>query len=240
MADAQQWQTVWIPLISAAIGGGMAIMASLVALRKQHELEIARENDRARREASNRAFACMHKLQSVLETSENLRRAINRQFVAANEEGAGDLEPWAKVVEIVADDYKEEAISVSETAFLIDAKRAELMNDVHLIQRRVWHLLAASKKYNALRAELVKFMEEHHQDGQPEDGLRVSGSFSGKAAFVADMRQKQLQNLLGQLMDGLETDTEEAWRVLLAFKQTAEEYFEGMFPVFKLERDEKC
>lgn len=64
----------------------------------------------------------------------------------------------------------------------------------------------------------------------------MSTSLEGADATRAEMRISAMNNLLGQIMENLEQDIPESWRVLSEFNQVASERFGDKYPKFKLKR----
>lgn len=195
-----------------------------------------RADDLARKEAAKRALSAFFKLRNSWETAENLKRQIDEMFREAASDGRADWEPWAKVKEIVGSDYQEPVIETEETAFLIEAKQAELLDEIHLVQRRIWNIIASAKRYDELRAELVKLVEKHHAEAVLSEGNVMEAVISGREGIIAAGWELRLQNLLGQVMEMLEVDTVRAWEALTSFKEAAEKHFGNEFPKFGFER----
>lgn len=229
---------VWVPFGAALLGGLCSLAGSLVAIRLSNEHQKEKEIADEKKNGAAAAYGAFHKLSYALNTVENLDRQISEFFKAAALDGKSDYEPWAKVTEIVGSDHQELEITAEETAFLIEAGRAELLNDVHVIQHRVWNISASARKYNEIRSELLKFLEESHDDEGEVSGTTVSATFSGKERFIATSRESRIQNLLGQIMHNIEIDKVEIWRVLQQFKIAAENHFGDYFPKFKFEKVE--
>ena len=157
-------------------------------------------------------------------------------FDNANKTGGSDLEPWAKVMELVGADNVAQTIAPNETAFLIGAGRATLLNDVHLIDRRLMNIEAVSIKYNELRAEFMIFAEANSIKTQLSEGTRIATELEGTAAKMAEAREMRLNNLLGQLMEFLEQDVDKAWSLIEQFHFAATDFFGIEYPKFKLEK----
>ncbi|MBR9843588.1 MAG: hypothetical protein GYB25_10525 [Rhodobacteraceae bacterium] len=232
--------SVWVPLGSALLGGVLSLVGALVALHRSHKLELLRSEATEKKNAAEKAYSAFHKLHNVYETAANLSRQIDERFEQALRAGAGDLEPWAKVPAFVGSDYQEEAITPDETTFLIAAGNADLLNDIHIIQQRVWNITGSVKKYNELWEAMNSFFVENLDEGSIADGTRMSASFSGKLGFIASAKEHQLQNLLGQIMELLALDTDESLRVLLCYKAACENHFGDLFPKFNFEKAEIC
>lgn len=209
---------------------------SVVAVwRTNRHARIERENEREELLAG-KAYEAFFKLLDGYNFIGHLNREIDQMFDNASEDGDEDMEPSAKVMAIVGAEMPPEQIHASEVAFLIGEKNAELLNDVHLIQRRIANTYAVISTYNELSLEFQKFLEESFKNADLSAGTRMSTSLEGADATRAEMRISAMNNLLGQIMENLEQDIPESWRVLSEFNQVASERFGDKYPKFKLKR----
>lgn len=212
-----------------------AFGATILANRSARK---ARE-DEAERLASEVAFIAFFKLLDGYNAAANLKLHIDEMFDAAHENGHGDMEPWGKVMQIVGADDVVESIRPSETSFLIHEKKADLLNEVHLIQRRIANILASAGKYNELRAELQSFLVANSAEAELGEGTVMSAHFEGTQKFHADFRMSQLNNLIGQIMELLDQDLPRSWKALSNFKDAASERYGDYFPKFNAEENLK-
>jgi len=227
---------VWVPLFAALLGGFLSLLGTYWALMRSHALELQRAEKLELKNAAQRAYEAFHKLHNAYETAANLQRQITEMFDTAAADGGADMEPWAKVKELIGSNFQEGVIEPSETSFLISARESELLNDVHLSQKRIWNISASAQKYNELRSQLVTLLEKHHITAEVIDGHTISAEISGQEGVIANVWENRLQNLLGQIIEYLDTDTPEAWETLGRFKEAAEKYFGEDFPEFRLEK----
>ncbi len=167
----------------------------------------------------------------------NLKRHIDQAFDSADKEGFDHLPPWAKVMAIDGHTHKDEALSSKETSFLIRAKVSELLNRVHLIQRRGWNMLATSEKYNELRMQMDTFLKENAEDTEIDGGTIIQGILEGWKAQIAKLEEVKLNSLLGKMMEFLEADEKEAFNAASEFKEIATKHFATDFPEFAFQKD---
>ncbi|MEJ6708862.1 MAG: hypothetical protein QNK92_08695 [Amylibacter sp.] len=167
----------------------------------------------------------------------NLKRHIDQAFDSADKEGFDHLPPWAKVMAIDGHTHKDEALSSKETSFLIRAKVSELLNRVHLIQRRGWNMLATSEKYNELRMQMDTFLKENAEDTEIDGGTIIQGILEGWKAQIAKLEEVKLNSLLGKMMEFLEADDKEAFNAASEFKEIATKHFATDFPEFAFQKD---
>lgn len=227
-----------VPMAATLVGGGLSLAGTFFALQKaKKNEEYANARDRKREDAAS-AYSAFHKLQNTFNDAANLKSHIDAMFEEANKSGASELEPWAKVKRMIGYDLRGEAISPFETMFLIHAKKAELLNQVHLIQRRVWNIEASAREYNKIREELQLLLSHNVEDLEVEGGTRAGGYLSGRNATIAKLTELTLNNLLGQIMESLEIDVETAFQTASEFKSAAENYFGDDFPRFGFGRED--
>ena len=93
---------------------------------------------------AERAYSTFFKLLEAHNSAANLKREIDEMFDSAAQNGAEDMEPWAKVMELVGETYDIPTIEPSETSFLIAEKQADLLNEVHLVQRRIANIIVSA------------------------------------------------------------------------------------------------
>ena len=228
-------ESVWVPFAAALIGGALALLGSFVATWQADRAARRARRDELERIRAERAYATFFKLLDAHSAAANIRRHIDEMFENAAQDGAADMEPWAKVMEIVGAPEQVETIHPSETTFLLGEGKADLLNDVHLVQRRIANIIASVQKYAALRAELHTILVANMAEGELQEGTRISANFEGSARLHVEMRASQLNNLLGQILDALEKDIPHCWQVLSEFKEAAAKRFGNNFPEFKIE-----
>ncbi|CUH99920.1 hypothetical protein [Leisingera aquaemixtae] len=234
--DLEVSDDIWIPMLAAIIGGVLAMLGSLLATWVQNQsARKARSEDREFAGAES-AYAVFHKLLDGHNSAANLERQINEMFDIANRKGHADMEPWAKVRALVGAPYDLENVAPKETAFLIRAQKADLLNEVHLIQRRLATTLVAADQYNELRKEMDTFLLENLSEGKLGEGTQLSAAFETDKKTRIEMREAQLNSLLGQIMENLKEDIPRAWDIIQEFRAAASEQYGEKFPPFKIER----
>ncbi len=67
----------------------------------------------------------------------------------------------------------------------------------------------------------------------------MMNEFSGQSAVIAQAQASRLNNLLGQIMQFLEREVEDSWRVLEQLKDAAEVHFGKKYPKLDLEKEDK-
>lgn len=229
---------LWIPLGAALAGGVISLLGSFGATWLGNKLE--RNNQIAAREKleAERAYVTFYKLMDGYNAVGNLKNHIDGMFYEADRNGAEDFEPWAKVMAIIGAEEDIERILPGETSFLIGAGNANLLNDVHLIQKRIANDFASAAKYNELRGELQTLLEASAARSQVTDGAVVSAEFDEEEGVRMALREGQLNSLLGQIMEALEDDVPQSWRILEEFKAAAKRRFGQNFQDFNAEKIE--
>ena len=228
-------EAVWVPLASAGAGGALALLGSFGATWQANNSARKTREEALEQQSAERAYATFFKLFEAHNSAANLKRQIEEMFDSAAERGAADMEPWAKVMELVGAPDEIGKIEPSETSFLIAEKKAVLLNEVHLIQRRIANIMASAEKYSEVRAELHAFLMANMSHGELAEGTQLSAAFEGTAALHAGMLEVRANSLLGQIMDFLETDVKKSWQVASEFKDAASERFGDKFPEFKID-----
>ncbi|MDG4648019.1 hypothetical protein P6F26_06150 [Roseibacterium sp. SDUM158017] len=229
---------VWVPFAAALMGGVLSLFGSFVATWLNNRTARLTREEELERIQAERAYGTFHKLFDAYNSAANLREQINGMFDDAAANGAEEMEPWAKVTELVGAPDNIEPISPSETAFLISMKKADLLNDVHLIQRRIANIMAAVDKYASLRAEMHDFQIANMSAGKLGEGTEFMAEFHGNTALHAEMLTSRLNNLVGQIMEMIDSDIPRVWDVLVSFEEAARQRFRHRFPEFKLDKNE--
>ena len=227
---------IWVPLVAAIVGGALSLLGSFFALWLANKHSVKQEEEADKKRGAELAYGAFHKLLEAHNSAANLQRQIHEMFENADNTEGGELEPWAKVMELVGSDRVVQAVTPNETAFLIGTGRAELLNNVHLIDRRLMNIEACSVKYNEQRAEFWVFAEKNLSETEIGEGTRIAAEFEGNAGRMADARVMRLNNLLGQLMEFLERDVNEAWSIIEQFHAAATLHFGTHYPKFNLEK----
>ncbi|NVK13077.1 MAG: hypothetical protein HWE35_02755 [Rhodobacteraceae bacterium] len=234
--DLQIIDDVWVPLLATIIGGALALCGSFGAtVMANRSAKKTRLEEQERSEAES-AYTVFFKLFDGHNLAANLKRQIDEMFDTADATGSSEMEPWAKVMEIVGSTRSIESIAPSETAFLIREKKADLLNEIHLVQERLASILASAQKYNQLRTELGDFLEANLSEGKVGEGTKLSAPFEGTMKLRAELRECRINNLLGQIMENLEQDIPRSWEILEEFKEAASERYGDNFPEFRIER----
>lgn len=232
-------ESVWVPLFSAVAGGALALIGSFCATWQTNRAARKAREEELEREGAARAFSTFFKLFDAHNAAANLQRQINEMFDNAAKNGSADMEPWAKVMELVGAPDVIERIDPSETSFLIDQKRADLLNEVALIQRRIANIMASAQKYSQVRSEIDAFLLANMAEGEVAEGTQVRASFEGKSKLNAQLLVMRANNLLGQVMEFLDEDVPRCWKILGDFKDAASKRYGDRFPQFKLDMEMK-
>lgn len=211
-------EAVWVPVAAALFGGVLSLAGALGATMLANRSAKKAREDEAERLAANEALIAFFKLLEGYNAAANLKRQIEDMFAAANENGDGDMEPWGRVMEIVGSDDAVETIRPSETSFLIHEEKADLLNEVLLIQRRIANILVATRKYNELRTELQTFLVANSSEAKLGEGTVMHANFEGAQKLHVEFRTSQLNSLIGQIVELLEEDVPRSWKALSNFK----------------------
>lgn len=230
-------EAVWVPLFSAVAGGALALIGAFCATWQTNRATRKAREDELEREGASRAFATFFKLLDAHNAAGNLQRQINEMFDNAATNGNADMEPWAKVMELIGAPDVIERIDPSETSFLIEQKQADLLNEVHLIQRRVANIMASAQKYSQVRSEIDAFLMANMSEGEVAEGNEVRASFEGKSQLNAQLLAMRANNLLGQIMEHLDEDIPHCWKILGDFKDAASARYGDRFPQFELDME---
>ncbi len=128
-----------------------------------------------------------------------------------------------------------EPIAMEEMFFLVSAKVAHLMAEVDLIYRRALNTDAVVDQFNRMKLEFGNFIEERTSKIELGEGTRAAFELAGKDVKLADLRGGAMNNLVGQMLEHLESDCAEAKRISQEFLEAARKYFGSDFPDVKLE-----
>ncbi|MEP5608615.1 MAG: hypothetical protein ABJP49_08920, partial [Marinobacter alexandrii] len=120
--------SVYVPFASALLGGLLSLAGSALATWRSNAYDKKVRNEALERSQAESAFSAFSRLMDAHNTAANLLLHINEMFRSAEESGGQELEPWAKVMEIVGAEDEIEKIDPSEIVFLIEEKKAELIN----------------------------------------------------------------------------------------------------------------
>jgi hypothetical protein len=223
---------LWSGFLGALFGGFLSLASAWLTVgrtfRKQRDLA----NDQQRQEAAKKAFVAFMKLKEFNEAAANLDRQIKELF---DQSPDPEMEPFAKVTEMVGDRSPLDAITPDEISFLVDAKKAELMDSIFLIQKRIMNVLSAAHLYNDLRRELFSFVLQNSDEFREGEGMLLENALTGRPGQIARLKANQLNNLIGQIMEMLEADVGTSWEALNSLKDAAEEHFERIYPRLSLE-----
>ncbi|TMV05509.1 hypothetical protein FGK63_15795 [Ruegeria sediminis] len=228
-------EAVWVPLVSALAGGVLALLGSFGATWQNNRAARKTRQEELEHERAERAYATFFKLLDAHNSAANLQLQINEMFDSAAESGAEEMEPWAKVMELVGAPDEIRTIEPSETSFLIAEKQADLLNEVHLIQRRIANIMASAAKYTEIRAEIHALLVSKMSEGELSEGTRISAAFEGTAKLHAEMLGMRANNLLGQIMEYLDKDVSASWETVGKFKTAASTRFGDKFPEFNID-----
>lgn len=239
LGDMTVAEAVWVPLVSALAGGVLALLGSFGATWQNNRAALKIREEEIERQGAESAYATFFKLLEAHSYAANLQRQINEMFDKAAESGGADMEPWAKVMELVGAADEIRMIEPSESSFLIAEKQADLLNDIHLIQRRIANIMASASKYNEVRSEVHEFLVANMSEGELREGTQFAASFEGVAGIHAEMLSSRANNLLGQIMEFLEKDVPAAWDITERFKSAATERFGEKFPKFNLDLEQR-
>lgn len=222
-----------IPLIAALLGGGLAFLGASSAIRKNSENEEKRIEKNLNKSRALEAYSGFYKLQNIYTDAATLQIQLEQMFEEAEAE---EMEPWAKVKQLVVNTFHDSAVRPNESLFLIEADKPELLNDVHLSQQRVWNIGVAAGKYNELRERLELHLLENAEDVKDIDGTQVGGYLEGRAEIIARSMEETLNDLLAQIVEAIENNDKNSFRIASQFKSEAEKYFGDDFPKFGFER----
>jgi hypothetical protein len=225
----------WSNLYSTLLGAGVSIATSLVVFGFTSWSETKRQRKMERKAEAFRAFCGFQKLLRAANSIANLKRHIDEAFQEAEEHGVLDGEPASKVRPVVSAEIDLQPVAAEEMFFLIEGKRSQMMGEIELIYHRSLNNIAASKAYSVMRLEFDRFLESQTSSINDVEGAVVSFNMKGLHEAVAGLRVGMLNNMLGQLMENLESDVPEARRLCEAFLQAAKEQFGKDFPNVKLE-----
>ncbi|MDO6483558.1 hypothetical protein [Shimia thalassica] len=236
--EAQMLTQVWVPFIAALIGGALSLLGSLVSIWRTNKYDRTVREEALEQSKAELAYSAFSKLINAYNYVANLKKHIDGMFDAATADGGGNLEPWAKIKEIVgAQDLIEDA-KPSEIVFLIDEKRADLLNDIPLILKRIANIQSSASKYNEVRREAMDHLIENALEHELQEGLQMQAALTGNAATKGQMLTAQLNNLIGQIMEHLHEDEEKCWDVLQDFDEAARNRFKHRYPRFEISRVE--
>lgn len=235
IAGLTQGGQIWVPFVAAVIGGLFSLVGSVAATSQANRNARRVRHEEEERRGAERAYGTFFKLMDGYNSVANLKRHIDEMFNQADEHGDHEMEPWAKVMIIVGASEVIHEIQPHETFFLIEEKKADLLNDVHLIQKRISHIIASSQRYNELRSALHEFLEANLTTAHPAEGTRMAAEFEGRSGVQARFREAQLNNFLGQIIESIEKDVPESWRIVEAFSEAAKSRYGDKFPEFKVE-----
>ena len=227
---------VWIAFSSALLGGAFTLAGSFFSIKEQFRREEKRTGIERKRNHAERAFAVFSNLIAAYNELANIKGHIDRMFAEANDAGHADMEPCSIVRPIVGAEKVINEIVANDLAFLFQMQKAELFNDVILSHARSKNLFAAIAKYNHMRSEVTSFMIEGAEGGKTIDGVVATRNLQGERANEAELKIGQLNNLLGQILEMLDADVKETWRVASSFNEAAKIYFGQYYPKFELEK----
>ena len=228
-------ESTWSSLVSAIVGGLIAGGASFWTIKLQlAEQRKSRKQEMERLEAE-KAYSAFQKLFDAYNLAYNLETHIHRQFDEAAQFGDGRLDPWSKVRELVGSRRFPKDIDPSETAFLIPAKNAELLNEVHMVIWRVESVLESAQVYNKMRAEMQEFIESNISEYSVSRGTVMSADYSSDLRPRILMREGRMNNILGQIMERLSDDVPRCREAMVKFHEAAKERFGENFPSFEIE-----
>lgn len=229
-------ESTWSSLASAIVGGFIAGVASFWATKAQlNEQREARKQELEQLEAE-KAYLAFRKLLDAYNLAYNLKVHIDEQFEEADQLGDSRIDPWSKVRELVGSRRFPKEIDPSETIFFIPEKKADLLNEVHIVIHRVESILESAQAYNKLRSEMQSFLESNISADIVVDGTAFSAKYPEELRPRVLMREGTMNNLLGQLMENLKEDVPRAWEATAKFQEAAKERFGDKFPTFKLEK----
>jgi hypothetical protein len=237
LGDITLTEAVWVPFVSALVGGAIALFGSFSATWMNNRAARKSRQEELEHEGAERAFSAFYKLLDAHNSAANLQRQINEMFESAAENGNADMEPWGKVMELVGAPNVIEKIDATETSFLIGQKKADLHNEVHLIQRRIDNIMASAQKYSEVRSEIDALLFSSMADGKVTNGTEITASFEGSAKFHAELLVMRANNIIGQIIEFLELDVPYSWKVVGDFKEAASKRYGDRFPKFKLDQD---
>lgn len=228
---------VWVPIASALLGGILALLASVIAIRMTYKKERVLREEEEKRHNAKRALVALNTLSLAYSRAADLQTHIHRQFDQAASEGMEGLEPWAKVCQMVMPNLAPLVLDAEDLLFLIADNKPDLFNDVQSIVRRVNSDIHSAHFYNELRHEMALHGEAASEEMKLGEGLVVSNAFSGKSAVVVQAREQQLNNLLGQIMEGLDKNVPRAFKAAQDFDEAAKGYYGENYPKISLDSD---
>ncbi len=94
-------EAVWVPVVSALAGGFLALVGSFGATWQNNKAARQTRQEELEREMAERAYSTFFKFLEAHNSAANLKREIDEMFDSAAQNGAEDMEPWAKVMELV-------------------------------------------------------------------------------------------------------------------------------------------
>ncbi|MGA0613236.1 hypothetical protein [Paracoccus sp. KR1-242] len=234
-SDLHIGESIWVPLISAIIGGALAVGASYWATSASLKGQRRAREEEVTQNSAEKAYSAFFKLLDSYNLLANLKLHIDKQFALAKEEGMGDAEPWKVLTQTVGEHRAPKEIDPSETAFLISLRKADLLNDVHLISTRVANTVAVMQAYNAHRADLHKLLETSMEKGLVIEGGVMGGEFSQRVTQQISIQGGRLNLLISNIREMLDADIPFTWRATEEFQKAARTKFGDRFPNFDLD-----
>ena len=119
--------------------------------------------------------------------------------------------------------------------FLAEGKLSHLISEIDLIFRRALNTEAVIEQFNKMKIDYAAFLEAKTATIEPGEGTRVSFELVGNDGKFANIKGAAMNNLMGQMMEYLERDCEEAKRLSEAFLKAAQAHFGADFPSVKIE-----
>jgi hypothetical protein len=149
------------------------------------------------------------------------------------------MEPVAKVLPLIGGVSEPLKLDQTHLLFLIEMKRAELIDDVLFCVRSAMASFTMMEAYNSYRAKLDDLIASNGDDTEFGEGTHLSTNLEGRARIQAELQVRRLNNILGQLVERLERDGPVIKRTLNEFHGAAKLHFGTLFPAFEVKNVER-
>ncbi|MBM3090274.1 hypothetical protein GFB56_05530 [Ensifer sp. T173] len=199
---------LWSGLGGAVLGALVSGVISWVLARQTSKQQLARDSEQRRETEKSQALKAVIKLQAILNALHDTKRTIDGMLTSAEEQGYGDIDLWQKAMPISGLPKEPISFDPQDIVVLFAAQKHDIANDLTLMSSRWASLLENMKDYNRLRTELVHSIPTDRMEGD-------RGTFVLNAGQIAMFgpRMHVLNNLMAQVMENLEADLNNGFRV---------------------------
>lgn len=225
--------TLAIAVISALLGGLVSFLSALIVIKvsnnhQKHNAEKLKDEHKA-----ELAFNGLQKMVETANIALNLKKLIDQSFSDFKEAG-GDLKTRVAatyVVSRVGHRNRVPKLSFEETRLVSEIKDGLFLSKLNLIQQRVENNEVLMDEYSRLRFDLDEYQAVNAKSITEKEGLAAEFELVGNCSKIASLRLSRLNNLLGQLMDFVESDAAVVTDLTERFCAEANKHFDDKFPI---------